>query len=324
MEEMETQQQELSELFARSMNFMNPAPVPTPPPQEQKQEEQQQHHHHQPVTYASAHYTHSSHIPRTSSSSSPTPLEEVQLIEILQQNSIDPRLLFPNQITLFQLADNDQRLRLLELWRIAPPTCTADGLARHLGTWPETSLQREEELARIRYERTGQQHQQQQQQLDDLDRHPQQHNGQQGLWQPHQHQPMEEMMSDISADEPSLPSSAPATYPSSPVIDQRNAEPYILSGYEQLAKRDYDRPTPPTAFFGGESTRYNSATDPAYGWGGKHGDAREGMENSYGAFAQMREFGGMGGGGGAGGAGMDGGQKTHFVGFDPMDGDCVM
>jgi len=133
---------------------------------------------------------------------------------------------------------------------------------------------------------------------------------------------MEEMMSDISADEPSLSSSAPATLPSSPAIDhdQRNVEPYILSCYEQLARRDYDRRSTPAVVFGGETTRYNQATDPAFAsWGAKNGgDGQEGMENNYGAFAQMREYGGMGR------EAEMGGQKTHFVGFDPMDGDCVM
>lgn len=296
------QQQDLSELFARSMNFTNPVSVPSQPPETQKPE--QQHLSAQPVTYASAHYTHSSHIPRTPATNTPTPLEEVHLVAILQQNSIDPRLLFPNQITLFQNADDDQRLRLLELWRIAPPTCAADGLARELGTWPETSLQREEEQARTRYERTMQEKQQQaEEQMMMLQRHPEDRQGQHGLWQS---QPMEEMMSDVEP-ELSLSSSAPATLPSSPVFDQRNAEPYILSGYEQLAKRDYDRQP---GVFGG-STRYNRATDPAYALGKR--DVTD-MENNYGSYAAVREY----------ELPSPGAQKTHFVGFDPMDGDCVM
>ena len=70
----------------------------------------------------------------------------------LLQNSIDPTVLLPQQIRLFESADGDQRLRLLELWRIAPPI--AQPLEAHLQTREDssTSMEVEIEAARQRYE----------------------------------------------------------------------------------------------------------------------------------------------------------------------------
>lgn len=78
----------------------------------------------------------------------------------------------------------------------------------------------------------------------------------------------------------SRPSSAPAA-------THVAAEPYMTSGYEALAAREYER--------GGaveQSTRYERATDPVYAF---HGDWRQNvqqMENGYGAFEAQRS--GMG------------------------------
>lgn len=72
------------------------------------------------------------------------------MYDLLRQHSIDPSALLPNQIHLFQDADHEQRLRLLELWRISPPSYPVE---EHLnGTWSSTSVEREEVLARARYE----------------------------------------------------------------------------------------------------------------------------------------------------------------------------
>ncbi len=72
------------------------------------------------------------------------------MYDVLRQHSIDPSALLPNQIHLFQNADDEQRMRLIELWRIAPPSYP---LEEHLnGTWISTTLEREEALARVRFE----------------------------------------------------------------------------------------------------------------------------------------------------------------------------
>ncbi|PIA90595.1 hypothetical protein CB0940_11503 [Cercospora beticola] len=111
-----------------------------------------------PLTFASAHYTHSTHLTTDTQSeparSPPPPYREsimpAGMAEMLLQHSIEPTSLLPNQIELFAGADNEQRLRLLELWRIAPPSYT---LEQHFQAQHEaTSVEKEEAEARARYE----------------------------------------------------------------------------------------------------------------------------------------------------------------------------
>ncbi|KYG49308.1 hypothetical protein M433DRAFT_328437 [Acidomyces richmondensis BFW] len=152
------QHDELAQLFAQSMQLSHTA----------QQTVQQQHHlqsqpaehtdekvDKEPVHYISSHYTQTAHIrPDTTSEPSrspPPPYHEAlmpeAMVETLRQHSIDPSALLPNQIHLFQNADYEQRLRLLELWRIAPPSYP---LETHLmsGKWTPTSVEREEADAR--------------------------------------------------------------------------------------------------------------------------------------------------------------------------------
>ena len=158
----QTQHDELAQLFAQNMQLSHAA-------QQQMQQMQQapvvEHIPHQsekqpdnPVSFISSHYTGTAHVrPDTTSEPSrspPPPYNEAvmpeAMAEALRQHSIDPSALLPNQIHLFLNADHEQRLRLLELWRIAPPSYP---LEEHLnGTWISTSVEREEALARIRYE----------------------------------------------------------------------------------------------------------------------------------------------------------------------------
>ena len=107
---------------------------------------------HQPITYASTHYTHSAHAAPRARSEPRTPnVERVELFDALTRNSIDPESLSLSQRHLYANSDADQRLRLLEIWRISPPNyADIDGSD---GTWFGTSLHQEEQLARIRYER---------------------------------------------------------------------------------------------------------------------------------------------------------------------------
>jgi hypothetical protein len=152
------------------------------------------------------------------------------MADLLRQHSIDPSALLPNQIHLFQNADNEQRLRLLELWRIAPPSYP---LEEHLsGTWVDTSVEREEVLAKIRFEETQLQQQQQMNRL-----------------------PPEEHMLDTyipSSEEPISPIREPGDIPWPPAArmkvaaihsraQSRNdmAEPYIVSGFGQAVDPVY-------------------------------------------------------------------------------------
>ncbi|OCL11083.1 hypothetical protein AOQ84DRAFT_201547 [Glonium stellatum] len=299
------QQEELARLFSANLT-LSPSPSPTPPiprdlkveqPQQQKQDQsppkQPQT---QPITYISQHYTHSSHIapkpqpaPASTSTSTSTPIPAAELEGIFLRNSIDPTLLFPSQITLFQNADNDQRLRLLELWRISPPTTTAaaHAHARELYDWPPTSLQQEETMAKLRYERMLQQQEQEKAEALRLVA-AEIHSHNQGMDESMDHESA--AAAAVRAAELSASVSVPVPVPEPAPEDARlNAEPYMMSGYEALAKREYDE----QEWRLQESTRYNQAIDPVYKattnlWG-KTG--LQDMENQYGAFAQMREYG---------------------------------
>jgi hypothetical protein len=278
------QQEELSRLFSNSLTLSHSPPPPPPEskveqPQQQKQEQtiskQPQS---QPITYISQHYTHSSHVvPKTQSAPVSTHIGTSELEAIFLRNSIDPTLLFPSQITLFQNADNDQRLRLLELWRISPPSYGSHALAQELYDWPPTSLQQEETMAKLRYERM-------------MEEKERQETNNIVAAEIHNHnQVMDESMDHESA----AVRAVPAFLSPSPEENRQNAEPYILSGYEALAKREYDQEAGLQEQRLQESTRYNQAVDPIYkataGMWEKSG--LQDMENQYGAFAQMREYG---------------------------------
>jgi hypothetical protein len=117
------------------------------------------------IHYASVHYTPTAHIRPGDSysepSRSPPPayLDAVMpdaMADILRQHSIDPSTLLPNQIELFANAQHEQRLRLLELWRIAPPSYPTEAL-RHAGAAHLTSVELEAQRAKLRYEQQMQQ-----------------------------------------------------------------------------------------------------------------------------------------------------------------------
>lgn len=157
-----TQHDELAQLFAQNMHLAQTAPQQQQSPmmQQSEKEEQQQQQQQGPIHYISSHYTPTAHIrPDTTSEPSrspPPPYNSTEasmpeaMAEMLRQHSIDPSALLPNQIQLFANAEFEQRLRLLELWRIAPPSYP---LEAHLSNkWQPTSVQREEEEARARYE----------------------------------------------------------------------------------------------------------------------------------------------------------------------------
>lgn len=153
------QQDELARLFAHNMSLNQPLPQSTP-------DKQFLNHHSaaQPVYFTSQHYTPTSYLhvsqpaeqhtnaaPRADSPLSGGLLEGYQnltpihLASMLRNHDIDPTSLNPSQVKLFTNADYEQRLRLLELWRISPPETE--------NLWQqETNLAHEEQLAALRYE----------------------------------------------------------------------------------------------------------------------------------------------------------------------------
>lgn len=103
-----------------------------------------------PIAYITQHYHHSTH-------QKPARLpDEVPASQTLNAAGIDASVLFPSQLQLFKNAPPDQKLRLIELWSIAPPGRGQQMLAKNLGNWPQTNLQQEEEAARQRWESMSQ------------------------------------------------------------------------------------------------------------------------------------------------------------------------
>jgi hypothetical protein len=250
------QQDDLSRLFAQTMtlNPMTPPPEarmqPPPPPLspvEYKPVEQQ-------VVYTSMHYTPTRHVVPVRFAHTPEatperqlPLSDEEMIYMLEQNSIDPHSLFDSQVHLLRHADPEQRLRLLELWRISPPNVGTYDLSKQQQSWATSTLEKEEQMAKIRYERL------------EAERN--------GLFARSGSSMSDEMAMNIpTAPVPVLdrPASAPGV--------RSSAEPYMTSGYEMLARREYEQlqlQVHPLQ----ETKRYRQATDPAFlGYGVAKGD----------------------------------------------------
>jgi len=83
--------------------------------------------------------------------------EDVSVSTILRDAGVNADALLPSQLQLFKNAQRDQQERLVELWRIAPPTYGNQLVPGGMGNWPQTSLELEEEAARERWERQEQQ-----------------------------------------------------------------------------------------------------------------------------------------------------------------------
>jgi hypothetical protein len=97
--------------------------------------------HQGPITYITQHYHHSGH-----------QVMEKQASDILQEAGVNAAVLLPSQLALFKNADDEQKQRLVELWRIAPPTAGTQMPPAVTSNWPQTSMEQEEEAARIRWE----------------------------------------------------------------------------------------------------------------------------------------------------------------------------
>jgi hypothetical protein len=267
----------------------------------------------QPVHYISTHYTPTAHMRPLAgvdaasepSCSPPPPYYEAvmpeAMAEALRQHSVDPSSLLPNQVHLFLNAGDEQRLRLVELWRIAPPSYP---LEEHLnsGTWISTSMEREEALARVRYEQQQQQHNHQQQQQQQQEETVQARQPQtlqvtfdisQRAPSVSPHSPSTPISPIREAGEPAWPpaarmraasiaakaSSRPESFianaNSRPATRHGEAEPYIIDGY---ATEEMSR----------------SASDPVYAaaqglW--QAPSYAQALEDQYGMYEQMRNYG---------------------------------
>jgi len=274
--------EDLATLFSRNLSIHNPTCVdPTPQIREEPSQVEA------PYTYSiTQHYHHSAHLASQQPSrpaSEPPQTDQLTTEIILSRHGVDASSLFPSQLELFKTADAGQQMRLIELWRICPPNYGGHALAQDLGTWPATSLQQEETMAKLRYERRMTE---------------------------------ERMLRTRASEDQHLMDSAEDTMsdestPLTPIQggdgrwSGQAPEPYMSSGYEALAQREYEQSSRPSkdvySHFGtavGGPT-YNQATDPVYkivedvhkysnvgaDWSNRL-QQQQAMENQYGAFEQ--------------------------------------
>ena len=250
---------ELAAMFSRNLT-LNPQPIEQP-----KQPEPEPN----PITYSiTQHYHHSSHVAREANetasepqrrSSEPAQTQEPSAELILNLHGIDYSTLSSSQMELFKTADDPQKLRLIELWHICPPANRQENLAVALTS---TTIEQEEFLAQMRYHRQWGENEQSQNTHMSLDGTP---------------------LTPVQTGDGRWTTTA-------------DAEPYMESGYELLARREYEESAkrqhdeamfvPKNVYFpfgtavGGRN--YCQATDPAYAhdWASR----QQAMEDQYGRF----------------------------------------
>jgi hypothetical protein len=266
--------EDLANLFSRNLSLHH---NPYQPPQQPESPTPVE----QPIIYSiTQHYHHSAHVAPQQparSSSEPSQTQQETAESVLAQQGIDIRTLLPTQVELFKHADVPQQLRLIELWRISPPAYTGHALAQELGAWPTTSFEHEEAMAKLRYE----------------------------------HAQLEGRRQQILQSNDAMETSGTLTPIQSSDGRWLESEPYMASGYEALAAREYAlsaaQPAKDVyshfgAAVGGKS--YVPAIDPVYKSvdqqpfpNAEERDRQQKLQmaNQYGAFTQDRWYGAMAG-----------------------------
>jgi hypothetical protein len=268
--------EDLVNLFTRNLSF-NPYVAP---PEEPSQVET-------PIIYSiTQHYHHSAHLVSQQPArpaSEPPQTDQLTTEIILSRHGVDVASLSPAQITLFKTADSSQQMRLIQLWQLYKntPDSGSQAISQDLSNYQTTSFEQEEAIAKLRYERQM------------LEERMSRTGGDQGM-------DTDDTMSDESSTTP---------MPMTPIqggdgrwASTHVAEPYMSSGYETLARREYEQSAAPSkdvySHFGiavGGPT-YSHATDPVYNtiedvhkypnvgsdW------QQQAMENQYGAYAQFQ------------------------------------
>ncbi|OTB07658.1 hypothetical protein M426DRAFT_242165 [Hypoxylon sp. CI-4A] len=253
--------EELAAMFSRNLT-LQPQPVQEAPKQQEPEPQ---------ITYSiSQHYHHSGHLVHQDEqpaelqrpSSEPPQTQQPTAESILNKHGINHTALSSAQIELFKTGDDSQKLRLIQLWQICPPSNVQDNASV---AWSTTTVEREEILAQLRYERKVAEE--------------------------------EQRKSMMSLDGTPL---TPVQTGDGRWVAMSDVEPYMMSGYEALARREYEESArqqyaeamsaPAKDVYSHFGTAvggptYRQAMDPVYDndWMRQQ---RE-MENQYGAFQEM-------------------------------------
>ncbi len=274
---------ELATLFARNLSLYPYAP----PVEEAKQDPE-------PYIYSiTQHYHHSAHLVAQQPSrpaSEPPQTDQLTAEIILSRHGVDINTLSGAQLELFRSSAPEQQMHLIQLWLISPPQYGGHALVQDL---PATSYQQEEAMAKMRMERRTKEEETSRTGGDML-----------GMTT----DGAEDTMSDSSNNAPLTPiqgGDGRWTAANNWTSYSTNAEPYIQSGYEALAQREYEisAATPKDSYshFGTAvgGPQYTPATDPVYksiedlhmypnsGNNWQAQQQQQVMENQYGAFQQQ-------------------------------------
>lgn len=329
-----SQHDELAQLFARNMQVTPQRARQDPPQQPRIDTPQQQQTQASPALhFVSSHYTQTAHLrPDTVTNPSPTPPPSYieahnmpdAMAEMLLQNAVDPSVLIPSQVHLFQHANDEQRQRLLELWRIFPLTYSVE---EHSFAWIPTSVEQEEANARARWERKRQEDMQmlemQGQQQQQVQRRK---TGPMRVQVP----PQEEHMLDTHYPEPLSPIREPGDAAWPPAARMRVAsitarsrantmqtdvaEPYIVTGYQAEKPSQATDPVYAAAAGLWQAPNYAHAVEHYQ----RQQQARDALQDQYGMYEQIRNH--------ADWERMNEQMaRAHFVGLhEPLDEDMVM
>ena len=269
--------EDLVNLFSRNLSF-NPYVAP---------QEEPSSHGEAPIIYSiTQHYHHSAHLAAQQlarPASEPPQTDQLTTEIILSRHGVDVASLSPAQVTLFKTADSSQQMRLIQLWQLYKniPATSTPTISQDLSNHETTTYEQEEAIAKVRYERQI------------LEERMSRTGGDHGM-------DTDDTMSDESSTTP---------MPMTPIqggdgrwSGTHVAEPYMISGYEALARREYEQSAGPSkdiyshfgTAVGGPS--YNRATDPVYdslndahGYRSVSSDwQQQAMENQYGAYTQFQ------------------------------------
>ncbi|OLN97005.1 hypothetical protein CCHL11_02072 [Colletotrichum chlorophyti] len=241
-----------------------------------------------PLIYSiSQHYNHSAHIARrteqpvqeTQRPSSEPPNSDIDVGVVLRLQGVNPEILSQSQLELYRVSNIDDQNRLVNIWLAAPPTSSMENPSL---AWTTTTLEQEERLGKLRYERMEQEKQLQQQIQEE-----------QRL-----HQLQQEQQNAVMSLDGTQVQSNDGRWLASSISN--HVEPYMMSGYEQMMRREYEREQLEArstgnyshygSAVGSNASTYKPAIDPVYkGFGddwAREQQMQMRMENQYGAFQQ--------------------------------------
>ena len=267
-------EEELSRLFARHVAVSNVQRSVASPSEDSGYQSQGSEE--QPIKYSiTQHYHHSAHQARSSQVSEPRSgeiwkadqIDEMTAKIILARNGVDPSALFPSQLSLFRRSDVSQQTLLVEIWRAA---LSKGRIQAYDLEFQQSSIRKVTE----QQEPPDILHQEQTLQADGL-----------GAWGNHEGVQMDTNMATIrttvAEDTPQTGLMSITEHKSGLATSFNIAEPYMASGYEHLAQREYEdllqgRPKesfsplgsavsyPRTSYNDTDKSVFNHATGPVY------------------------------------------------------------